>query len=97
MAKNSPKTNDEALANNDKQVKKDSKKSGAQAQKKPNIFKRFARLCKEIVSELKKVTWPTGKETTKSTGIVIVVVLIFFLVLLGIDSGLTALYNLLVS
>ena len=49
MAKNSPKTNDEALANNDKQVKKDSKKNGAQAQKKPNIFKRFARLCKEIV------------------------------------------------
>lgn len=55
MAKNSPKTNDEALANNDKQVKKDSKKSGVQAQKKPNIFKRFARLCKEIVSELKKL------------------------------------------
>ncbi len=94
MAKNSPKTENGLVEQ--KQAKNDSKKSGANGQKKPNIFKRFAKLCKEIVSELKKVTWPTGKETTKSTGIVIVVVLIFFLVLLGIDSGLSALYQLLI-
>lgn len=50
--------------------------------------------CKEVFSELKKVSWPNFKTVVKNTGIVIVVVLVFTVILFGIDRGLAALYNL---
>ena len=49
---------------------------------------------KEIFSELKKVSWPSFKSVVKNTGVVIVVVLVFTVVLFGSDRGLAALYNL---
>ena len=49
---------------------------------------------KEIFSELKKVSWPSFKSVVTNTGVVIVVVLVFTVVLFGIDRGLAALYNL---
>jgi preprotein translocase SecE subunit len=49
---------------------------------------------KSIVSELKKVTWPKFNDALKNTGIVLVVCLIFLVVCLGIDSGLSALIKL---
>ena len=52
---------------------------------------------KEVGSELKKVSFPTFKKTVKQTGIVISVVLLFTLVLMGIDWLLSLLYELLVS
>jgi preprotein translocase subunit SecE len=48
---------------------------------------------KEIVSELKKVSWPSFKTVCKNTGIVISVVVIFTLVLFGIDRLLSFLYT----
>ena len=50
---------------------------------------------KEMKTELKKVVWPTFGEVCKKTGVVLVVVLIFGVVLFGIDYGLGALMNLL--
>lgn len=50
---------------------------------KPNIFSRMAKGFKEIISELKKVTWPKTPEVVKNTGVVLVVVL-FFLVAIGV-------------
>ena len=41
---------------------------------------------KEVVSELKKVNWPSFKNTCKQTGTVLVVVGVFMLAVLGIDS-----------
>jgi preprotein translocase subunit SecE len=41
---------------------------------------------KEVVSELKKVNWPSFKKTCKQTGTVLAVVSIFMLVVFGIDS-----------
>ena len=41
---------------------------------------------KEIASELKKVNWPSFKNTCKQTGSVLVVVGVFMLAVLGIDS-----------
>lgn len=52
---------------------------------------------KEVGSELKKVSFPTLKKTVKQTGVVISVVLLFTLVLMGIDWLLSLLYELLVS
>ena len=66
-----------------KNVKKTKKKD-----KKPNIFKRFGAKCKDIFSELKKVSWPTFPKIVKQTGIVLAVVVIFLVVITAFDSGL---------
>lgn len=73
--------------NND--VKKEKKKN-----KKPNIFKRFGAKCKDVFSELKKVSWPTFATVVKQTGIVLAVVLVFMVVIFGFDMGLSALLGL---
>lgn len=64
---------------------------------KPNIFKRIWKWLKGIISELKKVTWPKGKDVAKSTAVVLVVVVAFFIVLFGIDYVLMGLMNLVVG
>jgi preprotein translocase SecE subunit len=53
------------------------------------------RALRETGSELKKVNWPTLRHTLKQTGIVLGIVLIFSLIVLGIDRGLGALFTLL--
>lgn len=58
--------------------------------KKPNIFKRFGRKCKEVFSELKKVTWPSFGKVVKNTGIVLAVVVVFLVVITVVDFGLSA-------
>ena len=67
------------------------------ATKKPNLFKRMGKGIKEIVSELKKVSWPTFGKVMAETGIVLVVVLFFLLIILGFDSLLSWLFSLLVK
>ena len=50
-------------------------KKAAKAEKKdakPGIFARIGKWFKEMKSELKKVVWPTGKQTLNNTIIVIV-------------------------
>ena len=59
--------------------------------KKPNIFVRFGRKVKEVFSELKRVTWPSFPKIVKATGVVLVIVLIFTIVLTGINYGLNEL------
>lgn len=68
--------NDKSKANVDKKAKHSKKKND-----KPK--RNFG---KEIFSELKKVNWPTFKKTCKQTGTVLVVVGVFMLAILGIDS-----------
>lgn len=50
---------------------------------------------KETGSELKKVNWPSFAKVVKHTGVVITVVLIFTVILLGIDYLLSTLFSLL--
>lgn len=50
--------------------------------KKPN---KIAKSLKETGNELKKVTWPKFKEVVKQTGIVLAVVIVFTLVIFGVD------------
>lgn len=68
----------------DKQKAKKPKK-----EKKPGLFRKI----KEAWSELKKVSWPSFASVVKKTGIVILVVLIFTIVLLGMDVALGALFD----
>lgn len=68
-----------------------------ETEKKPNIFVRWGRKLKEVFSELKRVTWPSFGKVVKSTGIVLVVVLIFTVLITGINSGLQELLKLLTN
>ena len=79
----------EQKAKEQKAEKKD-KKNKKQAKKEPRSNK-----AKETVAELKKVTWPTFPKVVKNTLLVLGIVLIFTIVLFGIDYGLSWLYKLL--
>lgn len=75
-----------------KQAKQPTKKPKNAAPKKS-----LGKMAKETISELKKVSWPTFPKVVKQTGVVIVVVFVFALVLLGFDTLFSFLYNLLVN
>lgn len=64
---------------------------------KPNIFKRMWKGIKGIFSELKKVTWPKGKDVVKSTTVVLAVVFAFFIILFVIDYVLAGFLGLIVD
>ena len=66
-------------------------------QKKPNIFVRMGRKLKEVFSEIKKVSWPSFDKVVKQTGVVVGVVLAFFVVIMLMDLGLGKLLTLLTS
>lgn len=77
-----------------KQAEKRKKVSG---NKKPNVFVRMGRKIKETFSELKRVTWPSFGKALKATGVVLVIVLIFTVVVTGINFGLSELLDLMTS
>ena len=73
------------------------KKQNPQDNKKQKVKKpsKVGKKVKETVSELKKVNWPTFGQVCKKTGVVLAVVLIFAVVLFGIDRLLSWLFGLL--
>ena len=54
--------------------------------KKKTSGNRITKFFKEVKSEMKKVVWPTKKQVTKNTLIVIAVVVIIGAVIMGLDS-----------
>jgi preprotein translocase subunit SecE len=72
-------------ASADISTKVDKKKAKANSKKKKND-KPKRNYGKEVISELKKVNWPSFKKTCKQTGTVLVVVGVFMLAVFGIDS-----------
>ena len=50
-------------------------------------------LIKEARGEIRRVVWPTWEETSQTTMIVLVLVLIFSLILWALDSGLSLLVS----
>ena len=71
--------------------KADSKKA---AKKKPNVFQRIFKYLVACKGELKKITWPSAKQTTKNFGIVLAVIVIMGLFIFALDRGLFALLGL---
>jgi len=55
--------------------------------KKPNVFTRLVTFIKEVIVELKKVSWLSNDELMKSTSVVAGIVLIFTLMTWIVDSG----------
>ena len=72
-------------ASADISTKVDKKKAKTNSKKKKND-KPKRNYGKEVISELKKVNWPSFKKTCKQTGTVLVVVGVFMLAVFGIDS-----------
>lgn len=74
------------------------KQNEKKAKKEPNFFVKAGNWIKTkfsgMVSELKKVTWPNFSKVVKQTGIVLVVVLFFLVIVTAIDFGLTELLTL---
>ena len=76
-----------SLKKNKKAVKEESKKVDQKKAKKTKKVEKVKRnRGKEVVSELKKVNWPSFKKTCKQTGTVLAVVSVFMLAVLGIDT-----------
>ena len=67
------------------EAKKTDKKAKLSKKKAKNEKPR-RNIAKETVSELKKVNWPSFKKVCKTTGTVLVVVGVFMLATLGIDT-----------
>ncbi len=81
------------LLGNDRKEKLEQQKKAA---KKANKKKRKspARFFKDIISELKKVTWPTAKDLVKYAGAVIAFIIVIAIIVGLMDLGLTALFDL---
>jgi preprotein translocase subunit SecE len=63
----------------------------AALKKKDNIFNKAIQFLREVKVELKKVAWPTRKQTIGSTVVVIVLVMIISFFLGVVDIGLSSL------
>jgi preprotein translocase subunit SecE len=81
------------MADNEKNtLRQDNRKKEVAKPKK----KRFQplRFFKEIISELKKVSWPSRQELIKRTGVVLAFVLLLTVIVGLMDSALSALFRL---
>jgi len=71
------------------EVPKAIKPSGRKLQ--PAFLAKSAQFLREVKIELKKVTWPSRKETLASTGVVLIIVVIISAFLGLVDMGLSSL------
>jgi len=62
--------------NTSKQPEVKKEKKAKPAEQKPGLFARLSKWVRELKSELKKVQWPTKKQTVNNTLVVIACVLI---------------------
>ena len=60
--------------------------TGKSKNTKPSWFRRVGAKFRETFSELKRVTWPKFTTVLKTTGVVLVVVVAFLLVVTGVDA-----------
>ncbi|MBR7142611.1 MAG: preprotein translocase subunit SecE [Clostridia bacterium] len=67
--------------------------NAAQAQKKPNIFRRLGKFFKDCRAEMKKVTWPSFQQVVKNTGIVLACCAVVLLFVFGIDTLLGTIFK----
>jgi preprotein translocase subunit SecE len=61
------------------------------------MFERFKLFLKEVKAELKKVVWPTRKDTIASTSVVVILVLIIAAFLGLVDFGLSRVIRLILG
>ena len=91
--------NEKELVESGKDAKKSENKKAKKKDKnkKPNIFVRMGRRIKETFSELKRVSWPTFGKALKATGVVLGIVLIFLVLVTGVNKGFSELLRLMTN
>ena len=85
------------MAKTNEKTKAVAEKSGAKKRKKfnpMNFFRRVGRYFREVISELKKVSWPSRKDLMNYSVAVLVFVAIFCVITFAMDTGVSALINL---
>lgn len=78
-------------------AKKQAQAADLKADKAPNLLVRFSRYVEDAKVELRKVTWPTLKETRKATLAVLGFVAVMAVILGLVDLGLSALIKTILS
>ena len=76
MQKNDETLTQQAAAPAEKAAKPAKKEKASKKNEKPGLFARLSRWLREMKSELKKVSWPSSKDTMKNVGTVIVCVVL---------------------
>lgn len=61
------------------------------------MWKKIIQFFYEVKAELKKINWPTRKETVASTSVVLVIVLIIAVFLFIVDQGLSFLIRIILG
>ena len=87
-------TTAEAKKEREQEIKEKEAKRAKKKDCKPGFFKRIGMKIKDVFSELKRVSWPTFPKVVKKTGVVLVVVLAFLVIITAFDTGLLELLKL---
>ncbi len=93
MSDKSTKKKDDKKLAKDTKGNKDIKKSAAKdsSKKSLNPIKSAGKFVREYKSEIKKISWPAAKDTTKNTLITLVAILIVGVFIWVLDFGLNSL------
>jgi preprotein translocase subunit SecE len=73
------------------------KKSAKSTQKAAKKLNRILKYFKDLISEGKKISWPTPKQVFNNTLVVIVCIIIVGLIIWGVDALLALILNLLLK
>lgn len=67
--------------------------SGMEASNKPGFLSKAKKFLKETKAELKKVTWPSKEQLLHNTGVILVFIVIFTVILSVLDFGFSQLFS----
>lgn len=89
------------MADTEKKIAPEKKASPEKKDKKPGKFsasvKNAGKFFRDVKSEIKKIVWPTPKSVFKSTGVVLVAIIISGIFISGLDSIFLALLGLVMN
>ena len=68
-------------------------KKAKSADKKPGVFSRISKWLRELKSELKKVQWPSKKQTVNNTLVVIACIVVVGIFIWVFDAAAAAIIN----
>ena len=80
-----------------KPVKKPAASKAAKAAQTPGLWDRATQFLREVVQELKRVTWPSRRQTLSTTGVVIALVFLVSIFLGVVDFALSRLVRLIIG
>ncbi len=72
--------------NNELEKKADDKKVEVKKEKKPSVFAKIGAAFKSYVGEIKKITWPTFRQTANNTVIVIASMIVMGVFVMALDT-----------